>query len=48
MGKIKECYRRWIDYCNSDKDIEQQHLDDEYHYQKWKKESIKKNKNGED
>jgi hypothetical protein len=47
MGKIKEYYRKWIDYCNSDKEIEQQHLDDEYHYQKWKKTS-KKNKNGND
>jgi len=42
MGKIKERYIRWSDYCNSDKDIEQQHLDDEYHYQKWKKRISKK------
>ena len=46
MGKLKEYYTRWSEYCNPDEEITNQHLDDEYHYDKSKEvtmEEIQKN-----
>ena len=49
MGKLKEYYTRWSEYCDPDEEITNHHLDDEYHYDKSKEVTMEEiNKNHDD